>query len=210
MPSVLTSLANLKRHLGIPASDAAEDTFLQQTLVALDQVVLGWTGRKTFASAAATEYFDGTGRETLCLARRPVTAIAGVWVDGNGRYGYGSGAFPSSSAWNVGEHFVPRSLAADETNAGLLQSIRGEWPEGRGNIKVTYTAGYATIPPDIELAVHQLAAIIRESRSRGMVLNSETIGKYSYALLSGAKVPGQGPDVVGAAGSLNRYRETHF
>lgn len=210
MPT-LTTVDKLKLHLGIPLSDTSEDDALAQWLDELDHVVYGVTGRSSFSSAEATEYYDGSGRELLVLGRRPVTAIAGVWVDGAGYYGHGADAFPASAEWTIGEQFVPKSLAASEENGGLLVAIRGYWPEGTGNIKVTYTAGYAVIPADLELAVHQLAATIRKGAEKGGIVIGETIGKYAYQLLGNPQMAGGGAaDVASAKSILARYTEVNF
>jgi hypothetical protein len=53
---------------------------------------------------------------------------------------------------------------------------------GRGNLKVTYTGGYQTIPTDLELAVHQVAARARTMRATGAPMESESYEGYSYNL----------------------------
>lgn len=225
----LTTLAKLKTHLSIPQSDNSEDAFLNQILLEIDTAVLRFC-KRDFASAAATEYYDGTGRETLILKRRPVTAVAGVWVDQAGYYGHNASGFPASSAWTIGQQFAPPSLAESEQNGGLLLALpggwpanfggpwsgcsnfgwaAGTWPEGRGNIKVTYTAGYTVIPDDLELAVHHLAAALRSTAEKGLAgpVGSETFGEYSYSLLRGSDAGASGADVVMARGILAGYRD---
>lgn len=61
------------------------------------------------------------------------------------------------------------------------------WPIGDGNIKVTYTAGYSTIPGDLEAACNMLAAQIRSAREQGRPMQSENFIDYSYQLLTNTK-----------------------
>lgn len=58
------------------------------------------------------------------------------------------------------------------------------WPAGDGNIKVSYTAGFTNIPPEITTAVNSLAATIRLFSPNGRPMASESYIDYSYTLLT--------------------------
>lgn len=215
--AVYTTRSIVKTHLGLGDSDTSLDALIDLLLEEVDAVIDGFTGRGSLASAAATEYMDGSGREMLLLRRRPVTAVAGVWVDGGGHYGQGDGAFGDATEWNVGVDFaIPRTDATEE-NGGMLVAIGapdfgagGVWPAGRGNVKVTYTAGYSTIPKDLQLAATNLVAQLINGSEKGALLAGETIGDYSYRLLSDPEAAGGGVAslVIGTVRStLARYRE---
>ena len=178
----LTTLASVKIHLGI--SGSTEDDLLNQLIDCVDSVIHHYTGRKSFESASRTEYLDGNGKDELFLAHRPLTSVTGVWVDPDGYYGKGTDAFPSANEWTEGSYFVPQSEEAAEQNASMLVAINRVWPEGRGNIKVTYTAGYETIPADLELAANTLIALIRKGAEEGGMLASERLDQYAYQLLT--------------------------
>ncbi|QDV49538.1 phage head-tail connector protein [Gimesia fumaroli] len=178
----LTTLPKVKVHLGI--SNSAQDDLLNQLITEVESVIQHFTSRKSFDSASRTEYLDGNGKDELFLAHRPLTSVTGVWVDPDGYFGKGTDAFPSDSAWTEGGEFVPQSEEANEQNASMLISLNRIWPEGRGNIKVTYTAGYETIPADLELAANTLVALLRKGRKEGGMLASERLDQYSYQLLS--------------------------
>jgi hypothetical protein len=63
-----------------------------------------------------------------------------------------------------------------------LVEHKDEWPMGRRNIRVTFTAGYefGELPGDIEqLVLEMVAHRYRERGNEG--LRSETIGGYSYS-----------------------------
>jgi len=212
MPS-LTTVGDLKLFLDIASSDTSEDTRLSELLDGVEAAVESFTGRR-FASQSYTEYYDGEGRPLLPLQQRPVTSVTSVKVDATGYYGHGSGAFADAEdAWTIGTDFVPRSLAADEQNPGLLVALkgvdfegRGVWTQGIGNIEVVYTAGYVTIPSDLVLAVHQIAAGVRAGAEKGGPIASESIGKYAYTLMSGSSAA-TGGSIADARATLSRYRE---
>lgn len=208
MPT-FTTRAKLKIHLGISSSDTSEDATLDQFIAEVEASVLRYLKRGSFASASYTEYYSGDDREMIVLRHRPVTAVSLVRVDPYGYAGQGADAFNSDTAWTVGVDYYVPSLDANEENLSMIAAIRnnGIWPIGRGNIKVTYTAGYATIPDDLALAVNQMIAITRKSAEGGMIIGSETLGEYSYTVLSGGGLSALGADAINAGKILAGYRE---
>lgn len=213
---VLTTVAALKTHLGITGS--TEDTLLGQILDGIDWAVARFTGRAhkpgshPFSSIEHTEYYDGNGQQFLILKRRPATAIDSVHVDASGYYGHGASAFAAATELTLGTHFAPTSLEESEQNGSQLLRIGTHWPRGMGNIKVVYTAGYTTMPADIVLAVHQIAAAVRHAASEGLggPIKSERFGEYSYQLMEGGS-DGRGSsntvDITGAAMIIASYRD---
>src|SRR5206468_145163 len=74
---------------------------------------------------------------------------------------------------------------------------------GQGNIKVTYLGGYASVPPDLQLAVWQILAEQRTRRDRGQAVLGEGYDGYSIQLAT--------PDVdvlrIGSVASIvGQYR----
>lgn len=216
--AVYTSRSNVKTHLGLGSGDSSLDALIDLVIEAVDGIIDGFTGRGSLASAQATEYYDGPGSGKLILRRRPVTAVAGVWVDAVGYHGQAAGAFGSGTEWTAGVDFVNPRTDATEGNGGMLVALRnpdfeggGIWPRGIGNIKVTYTAGYATIPSDLATAATSLAVQLVQAAERGAPLSGETIGDYSYQLLNNPAGAGSAAPVLGAVASiLARYRELHL
>lgn len=204
MPN-LTSLAALKTYLGI--SGTSEDDFLTQVLDGIDAAVFNFTKRREelYSSVTTTEYIDGHGlNEVLVLRRRPVTDVTSVHVDPKGYYGKGSSAFDSSTELTEGTHFVAPREDSTEENGGTLIRIGAVWPEGLGNVKVVYVAGYGSTPSDLVLAVHQTAAIVRGARDQGATLKTETLDEYAYEIVSGSQFD---PSFVNAQRTFAHYAE---
>ena len=65
--------------------------------------------------------------------------------------------------------------------------VYGRQLTGYRAVLIDYTAGYATVPDDIEQACLMVAASIYQGRKRDPNLNSESLGGYSYSL----RAPGQ-------------------
>ena len=204
MPT-LSSLSALKIHLGI--SDTSADAVLTQILNSVDTACLRFLNRGGFISASHTEYHSGWNHPKLALKQRPMTAISSVRVDSGGYFGHGTNAFPSISEWTLGTHFAPTAgFSENENNGSVLMAIGGNWPEGNGNIKVVYTAGYSSVPADLQLAVNQICAGVYNSRIQGGFVGKETFGEYSYELVNGGDLP-SGAEIASARETLARYRE---
>lgn len=205
----LTTLAALKLYLGIAEDVTDQDERLTAVLSATEQSVEKWLGRKLL-SAARTEYFSGSGRPLLILNQRPVTAVSGVWVDQGGYGGHGQDAFAEATRWTLGTDWFPRSLAQAEDNPGMLEAICGVWPCGSQNIKVTYTAGYVTIPDDLANAIITIAGEAMLVIARGGKVGSETLGQYSWSLLTGDDIAGSDAELASARMKLAAYRNVIF
>jgi hypothetical protein len=69
----------------------------------------------------------------------------------------------------------------EDRNAGMLFSPSG-FESGVQNIFVDYTAGFATIPNDLEGACLILAKLLYDQAKKDLAVQSETLGDYSYSL----------------------------
>jgi hypothetical protein len=77
------------------------------------------------------------------------------------------------------------------TDPELLHPEDLIWPPGINNFRVQYTAGYVTVPEDVQEACAELVQSWFIQRGRDLTLQSESIhGSYSYAAaLSRAQLP---------------------
>lgn len=223
----LANTTQLKTHLSI--TNTSQDTLLQQLLNGAGDAVLSYLGRP-IEQSNYTEYLSGNGQRDLMLKNRPVlTNTATVYLDQKGYYGAGTDAFnATTTALNSTSDFAvipdsPNNLS----NSGILKRLgfgwgltpgrpagalatpyrQAVWQVGDGNIKVTYTGGFANVPADITLAVLQMAAVVYRTRKYGgQFLSAESLGQYRNDLV--AALNGNGPlaDQVGSfAFSLRPY-----
>jgi hypothetical protein len=159
-----TDLTKLKTALGLPASDTTEDVRLQHVVALVSSWVEEILGRDLSAKSR-------TNTPKLPLRNRPVlTTFAGaaclprVWVDESAVAGANSADFGDGTELTYGSDFyLDFDADADDdgeddaSRSGLLIRRNNYWPrpgvrargflttalgEGRGTIKVTYTAGY--------------------------------------------------------------------
>lgn len=150
----LTTLANAKAWLNVPASITADDAMLQRLITAASQFVQTYLNR-TIASTAYTERHTGSGSNTLALPNYPITAVSSVAIRG-------VPIAASPDGVQVGYVFDDRFLYLIG-NVGFSSFPNGadgqfpKWPPL--GVQVTYTAGFATTPPDVEQAVIELMGL---------------------------------------------------
>jgi len=142
----LTTLAAVKSWLGLTAS--TDDALLSRLITATSAYIEQWTNRH-FLSQSFNEVRDGTGSAVLVFADYPVTAVTAVVVNGQ--------AIPLSPGYGqFGYSFTDTVLR-----------LTGRWfDRGLGNVQLTYTAGYASVPPEIEQACIELVALRYKERDR--------------------------------------------
>jgi len=167
----LCTLAELKEVLNI--SGSSYDTRLTLAINMATRNILGYLDR-TIASTAYTEEYDGTGTPMLMLKNYPIIGDpTTVNIDA-------ARSFAASGDLTVDEDYLVNA------NEGMLRKIGTDedsdsydaWPKGRLNIKVAYTAGYATIPVELNLACRLYAAYMyKKMGTQGN--KSYTIGQLS-------------------------------
>lgn len=135
----LTTLADVKAYLGLES--VAEDANLSRHIKAASAWIRSYLNRDV-TSSSYTETLDGTGTATLMVGEYPITAVASVTVGGLAVTGV------------VGRQ------------ATLARTDGGTFPAGIGNVVVTYTAGYATVPEDIAQACLEMVAWRFDERKR--------------------------------------------
>jgi len=118
-------------------------------------------------SRALTEYYDGDGDNELMLKQYPVSALTNLYDDVLRAFGAGT-------AINIASDVVLDS----EKGIVRLWNQAVAFNVGIANVKVVYTAGYATVPETIKEAVliyvgHLYRRLYQDQR---FGVSSETIG----------------------------------
>ncbi len=148
----LTTPADVKAYLGLTGS--AQDALLTALIARASEAIERYCSRE-FAQLARTEYYDGRGVPRLILRQRPVAAApAPVLIDDLDRLFAPGSAIPAADIL----------LRAEE---GIIELRRGDFQDGRLNIKVTYTAGYAAVPAPLAQACILLAAALFHRGQQG-------------------------------------------
>jgi len=164
----LISLDDVKTLLGI--TDDSEDASLTLLINNASDIIESYCNDRRFASTVHTnEEYDGTGTGHLALKDYPVTTL--TQVDRR------SGDFKTPGWDSIEEEHI--KLLDNGTDGPGQVYYSGGFSKGIRNYRVTYTAGYATIPHDLQLACLQIVAWLR-NRIKSTGMKSETLGEYSY------------------------------
>lgn len=155
----LCALADVKTYLGI--TDTNSDAVLTALVASASAMIESYCNR-VFLSASYTETRNGTGGAKLLLLNAPVTAVSSLTVDGYA-------VPPAPDAISPGYLFDQQVLYIRPG------AYPGEFVRGIQNITVTYVAGYATVPPDVNQACVELIASKYAKRLR-IDKKSETLG----------------------------------
>lgn len=123
----------------------------------------------TFKSASYTEVWDGAASDELIPREIPITAITSLKFAANGDF---TVADPiDSKLYCIG-------------SKGMVVNLRNQMltPRGRGMIQLIYTAGYTTIPADLQLAVlRQLQYLYKQIGKGDAMVGLKTISKMNEA-----------------------------
>lgn len=161
-----TSVASCKTQLGI--TDTSQDTFLEQLVNRSYKILEIYCGRKMKA-ADYTEYLDGPddeSRDTLLLDQFPINSVASLYDDLDRAFG--------------SETLVAATDYVIYKERGIVKLFRNEsaFQKGIQNIKITYNAGYATIPGDLEDACIQMVEFMF-NRARTSGFDAASLGGKS-------------------------------
>ena len=140
----LTELSKAREWIGIKTE--ADDTLLARLIKAASAFIASFLSR-TILSASYVEYRDGAGGDSMSCLNYPVTAVSGVEINGV--------AIPlATGTVSYGYQFSDKQII-----------LRGyKFTRGKRNVKLSYTAGYATVPLDLEQACLELVAYKYRSR----------------------------------------------
>jgi len=138
MATDYTNLAAVKAWLKVAGSD--DDLVLSRLISAASDWIRAHLKREVL-STSYDESFDGLGALQLCLPQSPVTDVSAVWLNG-----------------------VEHSSFKFDSFGPFLSGYR--MPRGPGSVRVQYTAGYETLPADIEQCAIDLVAHNYRRRER--------------------------------------------
>jgi len=156
----LTSLANVKDWLGLSANPStADDAVLSRLISAASALISSWCGR-SFPLASYSETRDGNGKSQMIPAHQPVIAVTAITVNGRS-------LVPTVPGGTPGFYFTPT----------LIRLAGSAFVYGRGNVVLSYQAGFTVIPPDVEQACIELVAARFRDRNRAGLSTSTFSGQ---------------------------------
>lgn len=156
----LTSLDMVKAWLGLTdPAQTEDDALLARLISASSQYVKGWCNRD-FAVQPYIEVRDGTGGNRMALAQAPISSVASLFINGR--------SIPAGDATSTPGYYLTAHMLA----------LNGYcFGRGSGNVVITYTAGMAVIPDDLEQACIELVGLRFRDKDRIGVVSKGMAGE---------------------------------
>jgi len=164
-----TTLVLVREHLEFAAGDTSKDEQLKSMINRSYKILEKYLGRQMKSQTITDEYYDGDGTPTLLLKQWPINSVTSLFDDVDRDF-----------AGNTEISSDDYLIYGDE---GRIELYNDEtiFTVGKQNVKITYNAGYDTIPDDLELAstIH-VAEVFKKANNEGLLTKS--LGGLSIAL----------------------------
>jgi hypothetical protein len=156
----LISLTEAKGYLNIPATDKTRDTKLLQFIAELAPVIEFYTG--PIIQRMIAETYDGSG-PFISVRNRPIVSVNSV-IETRGAIPYTLTQVPTPDLGTIYSYmFEPFGRIVRRTVGGGMQ----DFPRALDSVSVVYTAGRATVPPNVTGAVKELLRIHFQHTQQG-------------------------------------------
>lgn len=146
----LTTLAKVRTHLDLETAFTTDDTMISALVTTCSTWLKNQLGGRDIYSTTYTEYFSGAGECRLWPRQYPITAVSALTIDGD--------SVAVRATWDADGYVIK-----DQTSIELVGYTAGY---GVNNVTLAYTAGYSTIPEDIDQATVELVAWRYRERKR--------------------------------------------
>jgi uncharacterized phiE125 gp8 family phage protein len=172
----LTSLSTAKEYLGI--SGTSKDDLIRRLINASTEYIENYCKRRFISTTHTNEMYDGNNYSEIQLKNYPIVSVSSLQYRDSLDYS-GGGSWESV---NASDYYYEADTGRVYVVSGNLSfesgiSQRG-FNHGFRNWRVTYIAGYATIPYDLEEACLQLINYLyKNAKAKGV--HSERLGEYA-------------------------------
>jgi hypothetical protein len=142
----LTTVADVKESLGIASSDTSKDNLITRKINQATDMIENYTGRRFKLTTYTDEEYDATNASQLILRQRPVVELTSFGIRDTDL---------NDAQWEG----IDTELFFTDNSAGVIDldfQARGRW----NRYRITYSAGYSTIPSDVAEACASLAAFL--------------------------------------------------
>lgn len=184
-PSDLTTVAAVQQWKQIAgtagSASAAEAAELQALITSVSAWITNYCGRNFVGVVACNEIRNGTGKERIVLADRPLVAVTSITVN--------QCAIPPQVADGQPGYFIIPTPAADSLGPNIIALERYCFARGRYNVRLSYTAGWATIPLAVAQACIEIVTAAYKRGPRDPALTSQAVENQTTAFSQAAITP---------------------
>jgi hypothetical protein len=137
----LSDLDSIKEWAGITASKQTDDDLLESLINNVSGAFIRYCKIDSFKAANYTEYIDGNGSRFLFVKNVPLNSITNIWI---------------SDDWDWDNVDPEDSTEYRIVEKQYIASLN-EWSIGIQNIKITYNAGFSSVPAELTQACNEEA-----------------------------------------------------
>lgn len=140
----LVTLTSYKVNEGI--NSVKDDERIESLITSVSALVRTYCGNSILSATHTEEFSVNWGTNLVQLTESPVNSI--VYVNIRNSYDEAYTGVPTS------EYFLEKST--DTVYSVTKNGVAKNWPTGPASVQIQYTAGYASCPADLKLAVFDL------------------------------------------------------
>jgi hypothetical protein len=164
----LTTLANVKEALGITTDNTDKDDFIKSIINAVTEFIEGWCRRRFLSTTYTDELYDGDDSYTLFLQHYPIISVTTLHIND---------VLQTARTTTLGPGYVVY------LNEGKIEHDMA-FSSGRQNVKITYVAGWAAIPNDVEMAARlQVSRVFQLIDKKELDISSRSLADGSIQLM---------------------------
>lgn len=162
----LVTLNDTKDYLGVSVN--TDDDLIKRLINSATKMIENYCDRRFLSTAYSNERYSGDGGHYLFLRNYPATSLTSIE--------YMTGDYNSPN-WEAYDSEFYSIVTTDEKNGGVIYNDIPFYG-GENNLRVNYTAGYTTIPEDIQQACLDLVSwFYKKRKTHG--IKSESLGDRS-------------------------------
>jgi hypothetical protein len=153
----LCQLADVQAWLpNAPTASPGVD-LISQLITAASRAICAYCGRGQFVAQNYTDTYDGAGKTWMLLRQWPVLSVAAIAITQCGVV---------TTLTDATSFQLEAPIPAGGAQRLTLVSPHLYFPRGRGNVQITYQAGYVTVPPDVAQACIEAVGEAYQRRNR--------------------------------------------
>lgn len=192
----LTTVADVKESLGIASGDSSWNNIIIRKINQATAMIEGFCnlpyGHHFKETTYTNEEFDGSGTNQLVLRMGPVTSVSSFQY---------RNTTENVSSWDD----VDSEWYFSDLSAGVLDLLNTQTKNFNG-YRITYTAGYATIPADLQEACVMLTSYLVDNLTSGTAVKRKREGQREVEYFqSGGSQNGSLIEQLGIDDMLGRY-----
>jgi len=153
----LCQLADVQAWLPSAPTASPGVDLISQLITAASRAICAYCGRGQFTAQSYTDTYDGVGKTWMLLRQWTVLSVTAIALTQ-------CGVITTISDPEAFQLEAP--IPAGGAQRLTLVSPHLYFPRGRGNVQITYQAGYATVPPDVAQACIEAVGEAYQRRNR--------------------------------------------